>query len=223
MHVCISLTCQPARAVGADFSTPCDTRNGASWPAGETAAGVKALAVVRKLLESDQLYHGLAPIYVAPETGLMSGDSKSSTPTLRRPPPCCLPVGCQSSLASPSALPLAMLGQAFSHRSLTQRRVATEQRGQLVYPCAALHGGAEHCGCLAGAQITLGARGDSFYEYLLKQWILGGKKQDYLLQGCVRLQRTRTCIAGARARPQPLPKRCRALPYPVHLQQHADG
>ena len=28
--------------------------------------------------------------------------------------------------------------------------------------------------------ITLGARGDSYYEYLLKQWIQTGKTQDYL-------------------------------------------
>lgn len=28
--------------------------------------------------------------------------------------------------------------------------------------------------------ITLGARGDSYYEYLLKQWIQTGKKVDYL-------------------------------------------
>ena len=33
-----------------------------------------------------------------------------------------------------------------------------------------------------GQLITLGARGDSYYEYLLKQWILGGKKDDELLQ-----------------------------------------
>lgn len=26
--------------------------------------------------------------------------------------------------------------------------------------------------------ITLGARGDSYYEYLLKQWIQGGKKEN---------------------------------------------
>ena len=32
----------------------------------------------------------------------------------------------------------------------------------------------------AAATITLGARGDSYYEYLLKQWIQTGKTQDYL-------------------------------------------
>jgi endoplasmic reticulum Man9GlcNAc2 1,2-alpha-mannosidase len=33
----------------------------------------------------------------------------------------------------------------------------------------------------AGATITLGARGDSYYEYLLKQWLLTGKMEaDYL-------------------------------------------
>ena len=31
-----------------------------------------------------------------------------------------------------------------------------------------------------GSTITLGARGDSYYEYLLKQWIQTGKTQDYL-------------------------------------------
>ena len=31
-----------------------------------------------------------------------------------------------------------------------------------------------------GATITLGARGDSYYEYLLKQWIQTGKTVDYL-------------------------------------------
>ena len=31
-----------------------------------------------------------------------------------------------------------------------------------------------------GATITLGARGDSYYEYLLKQWIQTGHTIDYL-------------------------------------------
>ena len=31
-----------------------------------------------------------------------------------------------------------------------------------------------------GATITLGARGDSYYEYLLKQWIQSGKTETYL-------------------------------------------
>ena len=33
-----------------------------------------------------------------------------------------------------------------------------------------------------GHMITLGARGDSYYEYLLKQWLLSGKKDDKLLK-----------------------------------------
>ena len=37
-------------------------------------------------------------------------------------------------------------------------------------------------GTLAGGLMTLGARGDSYYEYLLKQWLLGGKRQPALLQ-----------------------------------------
>ena len=37
-------------------------------------------------------------------------------------------------------------------------------------------------GALAGGLMTLGARGDSYYEYLLKQWLLGGKRQPALLQ-----------------------------------------
>jgi hypothetical protein len=32
----------------------------------------------------------------------------------------------------------------------------------------------------ASATITLGARGDSYYEYLLKQWVQTGKTQNYL-------------------------------------------
>ena len=32
-----------------------------------------------------------------------------------------------------------------------------------------------------GSTITLGARGDSYYEYLLKQWLLTGKKQSRYL------------------------------------------
>ena len=28
------------------------------------------------------------------------------------------------------------------------------------------------------SHITLGARGDSYYEYLLKQWLQGGKEDD---------------------------------------------
>ncbi|KAK9837344.1 hypothetical protein WJX81_007743 [Elliptochloris bilobata] len=38
-------------------------------------------------------------------------------------------------------------------------------------------------GTLAGGLMTLGARGDSYYEYLLKQWLLGGKHQPALLKG----------------------------------------
>eukprot|EP00055_Hartaetosiga_balthica_P007031 m.23646 g.23646 ORF g.23646 m.23646 type:complete len:582 (-) comp5568_c0_seq2:85-1830(-) len=34
-------------------------------------------------------------------------------------------------------------------------------------------------GRFSGNTITLGARGDSYYEYLLKQWLLTGKKDDY--------------------------------------------
>lgn len=30
--------------------------------------------------------------------------------------------------------------------------------------------------------ITLGARGDSYYEYMLKQYLIGGKKDDKLLE-----------------------------------------
>lgn len=37
-------------------------------------------------------------------------------------------------------------------------------------------------GVFNGALITLGARGDSYYEYLLKQWILSGKTQDVFLR-----------------------------------------
>ncbi len=37
-------------------------------------------------------------------------------------------------------------------------------------------------GALGGGLVTLGARGDSYYEYLLKQWILGGKTQPALLR-----------------------------------------
>ena len=39
-----------------------------------------------------------------------------------------------------------------------------------------------HTGGFAGSQITLGARGDSYYEYLLKQWLLTGKQNDVLLR-----------------------------------------
>jgi hypothetical protein len=37
-------------------------------------------------------------------------------------------------------------------------------------------------GLVSGGIMTLGARGDSYYEYLLKQWILGGKRQDSFLR-----------------------------------------
>lgn len=30
-----------------------------------------------------------------------------------------------------------------------------------------------------GSTITLGARGDSYYEYLLKQWLQSGKSEDW--------------------------------------------
>ena len=60
--------------------------------------------MVKKLLESDQLYHGLAPIYVAPETGLMSGDSWFHNDFLRHP--CfCPPVGPEISPAYGNARP----------------------------------------------------------------------------------------------------------------------
>jgi endoplasmic reticulum Man9GlcNAc2 1,2-alpha-mannosidase len=34
----------------------------------------------------------------------------------------------------------------------------------------------------ADAAITLGARGDSYYEYLLKQWLISGKTDARLLR-----------------------------------------
>lgn len=37
-------------------------------------------------------------------------------------------------------------------------------------------------GALKGQLITLGARGDSYYEYMLKQWLLSGKKDNRLLK-----------------------------------------
>ena len=36
-----------------------------------------------------------------------------------------------------------------------------------------------------GATITLGARGESYYEYLLKQWIQTGKTANYLKEDFV--------------------------------------
>lgn len=36
-------------------------------------------------------------------------------------------------------------------------------------------------GALSGGVMTLGARGDSYYEYMLKQWLISGKKQDSFL------------------------------------------
>ena len=47
-----------------------------------------------------------------------------------------------------------------------------------------------HNGKFAGSQITLGARGDSFYEYLLKQWLLTGKQNDNLLRHVIHGQGT---------------------------------
>ena len=46
-------------------------------------------------------------------------------------------------------------------------------------------------GALTGGVMTLGARGDSYYEYLLKQWLLGGKRQASLLR-----QAPRCCLAA---------------------------
>ena len=37
-------------------------------------------------------------------------------------------------------------------------------------------------GVYHGGVVTLGARGDSFYEYLLKQWLLTGKQDAFLLR-----------------------------------------
>ena len=39
-------------------------------------------------------------------------------------------------------------------------------------------------GSLRPGRITLGARGDSYYEYLLKQWLLTGKKEDKYVDMC---------------------------------------
>lgn len=46
----------------------------------------------------------------------------------------------------------------------------------------------------SGATITLGARGDSYYEYLLKQWVLGGRVEAWLKDAYVDSMR------GVRAR-----------------------
>ena len=40
-------------------------------------------------------------------------------------------------------------------------------------------------GRFASKTVSLGARGDSYYEYLLKQWLLSGRTNDGLLR-CVR-------------------------------------
>ena len=37
-------------------------------------------------------------------------------------------------------------------------------------------------GALGGGIVTLGARGDSYYEYMLKQWLLSGKQQQSFLR-----------------------------------------
>ena len=37
-------------------------------------------------------------------------------------------------------------------------------------------------GRFASKTVSLGARGDSYYEYLLKQWLLSGKTHDGLLR-----------------------------------------
>ena len=37
-------------------------------------------------------------------------------------------------------------------------------------------------GHFAGNTVSLGARGDSYHEYLLKQWLLSGKTDDGLLR-----------------------------------------
>ncbi|EIE20577.1 hypothetical protein COCSUDRAFT_48568 [Coccomyxa subellipsoidea C-169] len=38
-------------------------------------------------------------------------------------------------------------------------------------------------GALSGGVLTLGARGDSYYEYMLKQWLISGKRQPFFLEG----------------------------------------
>lgn len=39
-----------------------------------------------------------------------------------------------------------------------------------------------HSGLFHGFDKTLGARGDSYYEYLLKYWILTGKTDEAILR-----------------------------------------
>lgn len=39
-----------------------------------------------------------------------------------------------------------------------------------------------HSGTVHGDKLSLGSRGDSYYEYLLKHWILTGKKDKALLK-----------------------------------------
>ena len=58
---------------------------------------------------------------------------------------------------------------------------------------------------LKGSLITLGARGDSYYEYLLKQWLLSGKKDEAFLRHALLYP------------PPPHPP---LLPYPVAFDVH---
>ena len=37
-------------------------------------------------------------------------------------------------------------------------------------------------GKVSGGVLTLGARADSYYEYMLKQWLIGGKQQEAFLR-----------------------------------------
>lgn len=56
-----------------------------------------------------------------------------------------------------------------------------------------------------GGVTTLGARGDSFYEYLLKQWLAGGKRQPVLLRCAPAARRRRRCAVGMRVKLVTLP------------------
>ncbi|EDO30560.1 predicted protein, partial [Nematostella vectensis] len=55
-----------------------------------------------------------------------------------------------------------------------------------------------------GATITLGARGDSYYEYLLKQWLQTGKKEDWLKEDFTNSMNGVTSLLARRSHPNKL-------------------
>eukprot|EP00128_Syssomonas_multiformis_P004642 Colp12_sorted_trinity150504_noHs@26008 len=76
-------------------------------------------------------------------------------------------------------------------------------------------------GQFSGNTITLGARGDSYYEYLLKQWLLSGKKEKAYLQAYEEAVRSIKAFLVKRSHPSRLTYIAELVNYRIkHKMDH---